>query len=41
MPLAAALPFEQAMIGLVFDSRDAHEGCGAFIERRTPQFKGN
>jgi len=26
MPQAAALPFEQAMIGLVLDSRDAHEG---------------
>ena len=41
MPLAAALPFEQAMIGLVLDSRDAHEGCSAFVEKRTPQFKGN
>ncbi|GMV54237.1 MAG: 3-hydroxybutyryl-CoA dehydratase [Betaproteobacteria bacterium] len=40
MPLAAALPFEQAMIGLVLDSRDAHEGCAAFIEKRPANFAG-
>src|SRR3546814_2299798 len=27
MPLGAALAHEQAMIGLVLDSDDAHEGC--------------
>lgn len=40
MPQAAALPFEQAMIGLVLDSRDAHEGCRAFIEKRRAGFDG-
>ena len=40
MPLAAALPFEQAMIGLVLDSRDAHEGCSAFTAKRRPEFRG-
>jgi enoyl-CoA hydratase len=40
MPLSAALPFEQAMIGLVLDSRDAHEGCSAFVAKRKPDFKG-
>jgi enoyl-CoA hydratase len=30
MPLPSALAHEQAMIGLVLDSRDAHEGCSAF-----------
>jgi enoyl-CoA hydratase len=40
MPLAAALPYEQAMIGLVFDSQDAHEGCAAFLEKRKPRFEG-
>ena len=38
MPLNAALPFEQTMISLVLDSRDAHEGCSAFLEKRKPQF---
>ena len=40
MTLAAALSYEQAMIGLVLDSQDAHEGCGAFLEKRSPTFKG-
>lgn len=40
MPLAAALPYEQAMIGLVFDSKDAHEGCSAFLEKRPARFEG-
>lgn len=40
MPLAAGLRHEQAMIGLVLDSADAHEGCSAFLEKRTAQFKG-
>jgi enoyl-CoA hydratase len=40
MPLAASLPYEQAMIGLVLDSKDAHEGCSAFLEKRAAQFTG-
>ena len=40
MPLAGALAHEQAMIGLVLDSDDAHEGCKAFLEKRKPQFTG-
>ncbi|WP_322867562.1 enoyl-CoA hydratase/isomerase family protein [Aquicoccus sp. G2-2] len=41
MPLAAALRHEQAMIGLVLDSADAHEGCTAFLEKRAASFTGS
>ena len=40
MPLAAAIAHEQAMIGLVLDSADSHEGCGAFLEKRKAVFAG-
>lgn len=40
MPLPAALAHEQAMISLVLDSADAHEGCRAFLEKRPPVFRG-
>jgi enoyl-CoA hydratase len=40
MPLRAALRHEQAMIGLVLDTRDAHEGCSAFLEKRPANFRG-
>ena len=40
MPLPAALRHEQAMIGLVLDSADAHEGCSAFLEKRQASFTG-
>ena len=40
MPLPAALQYEQAMISLAFDADDAHEGCGAFLEKRAPDFRG-
>lgn len=40
MPLSAALRHEQAMIGLVLDSADAHEGCTAFLEKRDATFTG-
>ncbi len=41
MPLSAALRHEQAMIGLVLDSADAHEGCSAFLEKREATFRGH
>ena len=40
MPLPQALAYEQAMIGLVLDSGDSHEGCRAFLEKRKAHFKG-
>lgn len=40
MPLQQALSHEHAMIGLVLDSADAHEGCKAFAEKRAAQFQG-
>ncbi|HWV83070.1 MAG TPA: enoyl-CoA hydratase/isomerase family protein [Hyphomicrobiaceae bacterium] len=41
MPLSAALAHEQAMIGLVLDTADSKEGCGAFLEKRAPKFTGH
>lgn len=40
MPLSAALPYEQSMIGLVLDTADSHEGCSAFLEKRKANFTG-
>lgn len=40
MPLTVALAHEQAMIGLVFDTADAHEGMAAFLEKRQANFTG-
>jgi enoyl-CoA hydratase len=40
MPLSAALRHEHAMIALVFDTEDAHEGCRAFTEKRPAAFEG-
>jgi enoyl-CoA hydratase len=40
MTPSAALKHEQAMIGLVLDSHDAHEGCSAFLAKRSAAFKG-
>lgn len=40
MALPGALAHEQAMIGLVLDSADAHEGCRAFLEKRPARFEG-
>jgi enoyl-CoA hydratase len=41
MPLSAALAYEQAMIGLVLDTEDSKEGCGAFLEKRPAKFTGH
>jgi enoyl-CoA hydratase len=40
MPLRASLRYEQAMIGLVLDSADSHEGCSAFLQKRVAEFRG-
>ena len=40
MSPSAALRHEQAMIGLVLDSHDAHEGCSAFLAKRSAEFEG-
>lgn len=40
MTLANALAYEQSMIGLVLDTRDAHEGCSAFLAKRPATFVG-
>lgn len=41
MPLGAALQYEQAMIGLAFDTQDMQEGAAAFLEKRTARFTGD
>jgi enoyl-CoA hydratase len=40
MALPSALAHERAMISLVFDTDDAHEGCSAFAEKRKAVFTG-
>ena len=40
MPLNSAIAHEQAMVALVLDSDDAHEGCTAFLEKRSAEFRG-
>ncbi len=40
MPLRSALAHEQAMVSLVFDTLDAHEGIKAFLEKRVAKFNG-
>lgn len=40
MPMPAALAHEQAMIGLVFDTKDSKEGTTAFLEKRKATFTG-
>lgn len=40
MPLSAVLLHEQAMLALAFDTKDAHEGCSAFLGMRKPHFTG-
>ena len=40
MPLPAALAHEQAMVSIVLDTKDAHEGCTAFLEKRPARFEG-
>lgn len=39
-PLGTGLALEREMISLAMDTKDAHEGLSAFLEKREPVFKG-
>ncbi len=39
-PLTIGLALEREMISLAFGTDDAHEGLGAFLEKKKPVFKG-
>jgi enoyl-CoA hydratase len=40
LPLDAALRLESQSFQMLFATEDREEGMRAFLERRTPQFKG-
>jgi enoyl-CoA hydratase len=40
MPLAQGQQYEAAFFGLLAATQDMQEGMGAFLEKRTAQFKG-
>jgi enoyl-CoA hydratase len=40
LPLSEAVDYERKLFYLLFATEDAQEGISAFIEKRTPTFRG-
>ena len=40
LPLHGAIALEKDAFAVLFSTQDAHEGMGAFVDKRDPIFKG-
>jgi enoyl-CoA hydratase/carnithine racemase len=40
MDLTSALQYERFIVSTIYETKDRKEGIGAFLEKRTAEFKG-